>query len=196
MILHFLADRFLEFNLDNLILLLILSLEGDNSLQQRYLVVKAARFNDRRLHIFFTLAGEDGLFPNLESLDNVAARIIKNDQLVRDDSIDDFLLFARIDTVDVTEAVQLGLTAIFKFAAIKHFIDIYCLVAAFVLVESLLAKFNFWGFRMETAIIHLCDRVVLLTAVTPDQVQVRPDLPVDLLPRDAECFPDKGDELF
>ena len=49
---------------------------------------------------------------------------------------------------------------------------------------------------METAIIHLCDRVVLLTAVTPDQVQVRPDLPVDLLPRDAECFPDKGDELF
>ena len=49
---------------------------------------------------------------------------------------------------------------------------------------------------METAIIHLCDRVVLLTAVTPDQVQVRPDLPVDLLPANPESLTDESHEFL
>jgi len=43
---------------------------------------------------------------------------------------------------------------------------------------------------------HLGDGIELLAAVTLDQVQVRPDLPVDFLPRNTVCFSHKSNELF
>lgn len=49
---------------------------------------------------------------------------------------------------------------------------------------------------MRLAGTHLGDGIELLAAVALDQVQVRPDLPVDFLPRNTVCFSHKSDELF
>lgn len=43
---------------------------------------------------------------------------------------------------------------------------------------------------------HLRNGVVLLTATAVDQIQVRPDLPVDFFPRNAVRFSDKSHELL
>lgn len=43
---------------------------------------------------------------------------------------------------------------------------------------------------------HLRYGVVLLTATAVDQIQIRPDLPVDFFPRNAVRFSDKRHELL
>lgn len=43
---------------------------------------------------------------------------------------------------------------------------------------------------------HLGDRVELLAAVALDQVEVRPDLPVNFFPGDAVGFANEGYEFF
>jgi hypothetical protein len=43
---------------------------------------------------------------------------------------------------------------------------------------------------------HLCDRVKLLAAITLDQMEIGPDLPVDFFPRDTIGFTDKSYEFF
>jgi len=49
---------------------------------------------------------------------------------------------------------------------------------------------------VETAVTHFCDRIVLLTTVTANQVQIGPHLPVNLLPADSESLSDEGDKLL
>jgi len=49
---------------------------------------------------------------------------------------------------------------------------------------------------MVPAVAHLRDWVVLLTAVAADEVQVGPNLPVDLLPADSEGFSHVSDKLL
>lgn len=87
-------------------------------------------------------------------------------------SFDDPLLFGWVDRVNVASAVQLGLTAIVTFVSVKHFIDVNHLITAFVLVQSLIISFYLRMLRMESAVTHLCNWVVLLTPVAPDKVQI------------------------
>lgn len=49
---------------------------------------------------------------------------------------------------------------------------------------------------MVPAVAHLRNMVVLLAPVTLKQVQVRPDLPVNLTPRDTVGFTHKGHEFL
>lgn len=49
---------------------------------------------------------------------------------------------------------------------------------------------------MRLASAHFCDGVELLASVALDQVEVGPDLPVDLFPGDAVSLTDEGHEFF
>ena len=49
---------------------------------------------------------------------------------------------------------------------------------------------------MESALSHLCDRVVLNATVTLDEVQVRPDLPVDFFPGNSIGLSDEGHKFL
>jgi len=46
------------------------------------------------------------------------------------------------------------------------------------------------------AVAHFRDVVVYIASVTPEDVEVTPDLPVDLSPRDPVGFSDEGHELL
>lgn len=49
---------------------------------------------------------------------------------------------------------------------------------------------------MISAVTHLCYRVVLLASIASDQIQIRPDLPVNFFPADSVGFSDKSYELL
>jgi len=49
---------------------------------------------------------------------------------------------------------------------------------------------------MESTEAHLCNWVELHAALTFDQVQVRPHLPIDFLPRDTVGLSHKGNEFL
>ena len=49
---------------------------------------------------------------------------------------------------------------------------------------------------MISAVTHLCYWVVLLASITSDQIQIRPDLPVNFFPADSVGFSYKSYELL
>ena len=49
---------------------------------------------------------------------------------------------------------------------------------------------------MKAAVAHFGNWVVLLAATTAHQVEMRPDFPIDLLPRNSVGLAHEGDELF
>lgn len=106
----------------------------------------------------------------LDLLDDSVARIIHYYELVTDDPIDNLLLLGRINRVDVACPMKLSLAPIITFTPVKHFIDVDCLVATLILVETLVPRFDFRGFWVVATVSHLCHRVILLTPIAPDQV--------------------------
>lgn len=115
------------------------------------------------------------------------------------DPFNNLLLLAGVYSVDVRSPVELSLTATNAFTAVEHFVNISRFVATLVLVlagTETRAGLHFGWFWVETAVTHFCDRIVLLTTVTADQVQVGPHLPVNLLPADSESLSDEGDKLL
>ena len=97
--------------------------------------------------------------------------------------------------------MELGLTATVPLAAIQNFIDVLRLATTLVFVEAgatthTTSNFNFGGLWMKTTVAHLCNRVVLLATVTLDEVQVGPNLPVDLLPANPESLTDESHEFL
>jgi hypothetical protein len=47
-----------------------------------------------------------------------------------------------------------------------------------------------------STVTHLCDRIVFLTAVTPNKIKIAPNFPVYFLPTDSEGFPYESNELL
>lgn len=112
------------------------------------------------------------------------------------DAFDDLLLFGGNARIDVAGAVELGLTPVIALAAVQHFINVHRLAAALVLIHVFLARLDARRLRVVATVAHLSDWIVLLAPVASDQNEVRPHLPVNFLPADAEGLPHKSDELL
>jgi len=117
---------------------------------------------------------------------------------VRDDSVDNSLLFVFWNSIDVAGAVELGLTSTFPLGPVEHLVDVHALSTAFVFVSANCAQphFSSGGLRMEATVTHLCDRVVVLTAIAPNKIKVRPDFPVNFFPRYTVSLSYEGYELL
>ena len=100
--------------------------------------------------------------------------------------VDDLLLFGLRHVIDRSSTMQLGLTAVFAFLAIKHLINVDCLSAAAVFIGALEGSvqihLDLGRDFVVSAVAHFGYGIVLLAPVALQQVQVRPDLPVDLFP--------------
>ena len=95
--------------------------------------------------------------------------------------------------------MELGLAAVIALLTVKDLVDTDCLITAGVLVlraQRRRGHLDLGRRLMETAEAHLSDRVVLHATVTFDEVQIGPDLPVDLLPGNAVGLSDEGYELL
>lgn len=117
---------------------------------------------------------------------------------MRDDSVDNSLLFVFWNSIDVAGAVELGLTSTFPLGSVEHLVDVYALSTAFVFVSANCAQphFSSGGLRMEATVTHLCDRVVVLTAIAPNKIKVGPDFPVNFFPRYTVSLSYEGYELL
>lgn len=135
-----------------------------------------------------------------DALDEVAVGIFENDQLVCDDAIDYLFLLHLGDVVERCGFVQLVHAPAVSLGSVEHLVYVSLLAAAGVLVArsegSKKIHLDLWRGLVLLANTHLSDGVELLAAIALDQVEVRPDLPVDLLPRNTIGLPDEGYEFF
>ena len=95
--------------------------------------------------------------------------------------------------------MELGLAAVIALLTVKDLVDTDCLITAGVLVlgaQWRRGHLDLGRRLVETAEAHLSYRVVLHATVTFDEVQIGPDLPVDLLPGNAVGLSDEGYELL
>lgn len=117
---------------------------------------------------------------------------------MRDDSVDNSLLFVFWNSIDVAGAVELGLTSTFPLGPVEHLVDVHALSTAFVFVSANCAQphFGSGGLRMKATVTHLCDRVVVLTAIAPNKIKVGPDFPVNFFPRYTVSLSYEGYELL
>ena len=117
---------------------------------------------------------------------------------MRDDSVDNSLLFVFWNSIDVAGAVELGLTSTFSLGSVEHLVDVHALSTAFVFVSANCAQphLGSGGLRMEATVTHLCDRVVVLTAIAPNKIKVGPDFPVNFFPRYTVSLSYEGYELL
>lgn len=125
--------------------------------------------------------------------------VLQDDELVGNYAVNDFLLFELVDVVDVLGFMQLSLTAMVALLALQDLVNAHGFIAAAVLVlgaKRIGRHLDLGSGFVESALAHLGDRVILHATVTFDEVQIRPNLPVDFFPGDAVCFSDKGNELL
>ena len=117
-----------------------------------------------------------------------------------DNSVDDFLLFFFWHIIDGSRLMELCLTSSVSFDTIKDLVDINLLVTAAVVVHrtkwSRGIHLDFGACIMVAAETHLCNWIVLLASATLKKLQVWPDLPIDLFPRNSISFSDKGYKFF
>ena len=116
-----------------------------------------------------------------------------------DDTVYDLFLFRLDYIIYVASLMELGLAAVIALLTVKDLIYTDCLITAGVLVLGAQRRrrhLDLGRRLMETAESHLSNRVVLHATVTFDEVQIGPDLPVDLLPGNTVGLTDEGYELL
>ena len=111
-----------------------------------------------------------------------------------DDSINDLLLLSLVDIVDVARFMKLCLAPAVALVPLQHLVHADVLLAAGVFIlatERGGTHLDLGSLLVEAAVAHLGDGVVLHAAVALEQVQIRPDLPVDFFPTDTVSFTNK-----
>lgn len=136
-----------------------------------------------------------------DALEELVGGVLENDELVTDDAPDDFLFLFGVDLVAAFGFVHLLDAAAGASAfSVEDFVDVDRLRAALELVRraerTVQAGFHFALLFVEAAVAHFGDRVKLLAPLALEDVQVRPHLPVDLLPRDTVSLTNESDELL
>lgn len=114
-------------------------------------------------------------------------------------TINYLFLFVLGHVVDVPSLVQLSLTAIVAFLAIENLVYANCLIAAGVLIlraQRLDSHLDLGSLPVEATEAHLGYRIELHTTVTFYQMEVGPDFPVNLLPRNTVGLSDESYELL
>ena len=118
---------------------------------------------------------------------------------MRNDPINNLLLLALWHVVDVTSLMQLGLTSIVTFLAVEKLIYTDGFLTARILVLRAKRRrrhLDLCRLLMEATVAHFSYWIVLCAPLTLNEVQVGPDLPIDLFPTDSVGFTDEGDELL
>lgn len=101
--------------------------------------------------------------------------VFKDDELVRNDAIDDPLLLCLRDIVDVAGFVELSLAATLTFVSFQHLVDADVILTAGVIVLGAIGRRRHLDFRrllMEAALAHLGDWIIIHAMFAFDQVQV------------------------
>lgn len=84
--------------------------------------------------------------------------------------------------------------------AIKSLVYVIALATALILKRKSTrahgGHLGFWGFRVICAVRQLLQLESRRAMLTSKNVKIGPNLPVDLLPRNAICFPHVGNELL
>ena len=103
-----------------------------------------------------------------------------------DDTVDDLLFLIFWNVIDVPSFMKLCLAATIAFCSVQYLIDVNLVVAARIFIRRserpVKVHLDFRCDRMVPTVSHLCNRVVFMASITLDEVQVGPDLPVDLFP--------------
>ena len=117
-----------------------------------------------------------------------------------DDTVDNLLFLVFRDVVNVSSLMELRLTAAITFCSVKYLIYIYLVIAARILVSGskwpMKVHLDFGCDRVIPTVSHLRNRIVFMAPVTLDVVQVRPNLPIDLFPRNSIRLSNVGYEFL
>lgn len=144
-----------------------------------------------------------GHFIYLYFFNHVERLVLKNDQLMSHYSLQDLPLLIERDTMLNEEYVQLQFATSRSVAlgcTFKSLIYVISLAATLILKgETTRAHgghLGFRGFRVKCAVRQLLQLESRGAMLTSKNVKIGPNLPVDLLPRDAIGFPHIGYELL
>jgi hypothetical protein len=74
------------------------------------------------------------LFLELDVLDKVVRRVLQDDELMGNDTIQDLLLLVLRNVIDEAGLVELSLTALVTLLAVQDLVDVHLLGAAIVFV--------------------------------------------------------------
>jgi hypothetical protein len=74
------------------------------------------------------------LFLELDVLDKVVRRVLQDDELMGNDTIQDLLLLVLRNVIDEAGLVELSLTAMVTLLAVQDLVDVHLLGAAIVFV--------------------------------------------------------------
>ena len=121
----------------------------------------------------------------VDAIDHALGRVLKDNELVGNDTINNLLLLCLCGVVDMTGLMELCLATTFALVSLQNLIDIRGLIAARVFVlrtEGSRRHFDFRRLLVVPALAHLSNRVILHATVTFYEMEVGPDFPVDLLP--------------
>lgn len=147
---------------------------------------------------FLNVAALELLF-KFDRVDERACWVLEDDQLVRDYAVDDLLLLALGDVVDAARFVELRLAAMVTLLTVKHLVDADGFFAALVLIlgaEGVCGHLGLGRMLVVATETHLSYRVKLHATFTFDEVEVGPDLPVDLFPGDAVGLSHERDKFL
>jgi len=114
------------------------------------------------------------LLLELDVLNEVVRWVLQDNQLMGDDTIQNFLLLVLGDVVNETGLMELSLAALVTFLTVQDLVDVYLFATAVVLVAG--AKwaeqvhFDLGRGLVLTTVSHLGNWVVILTAFALDQV--------------------------
>ena len=139
---------------------------------------------------------------DLNVLDGGLGGLLQDDQLVSNDALRDLLLLCRVELISLGQLVNhvnapIGLLISRR---IQDLSDIYLLLTAGVAVltthGAVDARFGLGSLAVHVTVSHLGDMVEQGAPVALENVQVRPDFPVDFPPGDSIGLSNEGYELL